>query len=62
MHQLHKQYSEDMQRVNQQWSNLFWKTSIGQQSERHEQKQEQQERSHLCLLTCITTARKYRIL
>jgi hypothetical protein len=38
---LYKQYSEDMQRVNQQWSNLFWKTSIGQHSERQERKQEQ---------------------
>jgi hypothetical protein len=29
MNQLYKQHFEDMQRVNQQWLNLFWKPFMG---------------------------------
>ena len=33
MNQLYKQHFEDMQRVNQQWFNLFWRPSMGEQQQ-----------------------------
>jgi len=33
MDQLYKQHSEDIQRVNQQWFNLFWRLFMGQQQQ-----------------------------
>jgi len=30
MNQLYKQHFEDMQRMNQQWFNLFWRPFLGQ--------------------------------
>jgi hypothetical protein len=33
MNQLYKQHFEGMQRVNQQWSNLFWRPSMGEQQQ-----------------------------
>jgi hypothetical protein len=42
MNQLYKQHSEEMQRANQQWFNLFWKPFTGQQKDQ-EQKQEQEQ-------------------
>lgn len=34
MNELYKQHSEEMQRANQQWFNLFWKPFTGQQKDR----------------------------
>ena len=33
MDQLYKQHFEDIQRVNQQWFNLFWRLFMGQQQQ-----------------------------
>ncbi|MFL6390806.1 MAG: hypothetical protein ACJ71E_01970 [Nitrososphaeraceae archaeon] len=43
MNQLYKQHFEDMQRMNQQWFNLFWRPFMGQQQQKQEQKQEKEE-------------------
>jgi hypothetical protein len=43
MNQLYKQHFEDMQRMNQQWFNLFWRPFIiGQQQEQQEQEKKQE--------------------
>jgi hypothetical protein len=41
MNQLYKQHLEDMQRMNQQWFNLFLRPFIGQQGQHQEQKKKQ---------------------
>jgi hypothetical protein len=33
MNQLYKQHFDEMQRVNQQWFNLFWRPFIGEQEQ-----------------------------
>jgi hypothetical protein len=43
MNQLYKQHFEDMQRMKQQWFNLFWRPFMGQQQQKQEQKQEKEE-------------------
>jgi hypothetical protein len=37
MNQLYKQHFEDIQRVNQQWFNLFIKPFMGQQDQEEEE-------------------------
>ena len=34
MNQLNKQHFEDMQRINQQWLNLFWRPFMSQQEKK----------------------------
>ncbi|MFL6456912.1 MAG: hypothetical protein ACJ71G_08085 [Nitrososphaeraceae archaeon] len=41
MNQLYKQHFENMQKVNQQWFNLFWSPFMGKQQP--PQKQEKKE-------------------
>jgi hypothetical protein len=36
MNQLYKQHFEDMQKVNQQWLNLFWKPFMVEQQQGQE--------------------------
>jgi hypothetical protein len=38
-----KQYFEDMQRVNQQWFNLFWRPYMGEQQQQPPQEQEKKQ-------------------
>jgi hypothetical protein len=40
MIKLYKQHFEDMQRMNQQWLNLFWRPLMRQQEQYQEQKRE----------------------
>jgi hypothetical protein len=40
MNQVSKQHFEDMQRINQQWLNLFWRPFIIGQQQQQENKQE----------------------
>ena len=41
LNQLYKQHFEDVQRINQQWLNFFWRPFMGQQQQ--EQVQEKKE-------------------
>ena len=42
MNQLNKQHFEDIQRMNQQWLNLFWRPfTIGQQQQQEQEKKEE---------------------
>jgi len=41
MNELYRQYFGDMQRMNQQWFNLFWKPFMGQQKQEQEKKEEE---------------------
>ena len=43
MSHLYKQHFEDMQRMNQQWLNLFWRPLMGQQQQYQEQKKKKNE-------------------
>jgi hypothetical protein len=42
MNQLYKQHFEDMQRMNQQWFNLFWRPFMGQQQKQEQENKEEE--------------------
>jgi hypothetical protein len=56
MNQLYKQHFEDMQRMNQQWLNLFWRPLMRQQEQYQEQKREKKNEVKII----INTARQNR--
>jgi hypothetical protein len=44
MNQLYKQHFEDMQRMNQQWFNLFWRPFMGQQQQQEQEREEEDKK------------------
>jgi hypothetical protein len=43
MNDLYKQYFDEMQRINQQWINLFWKPPFATAATAQQQKQKEEE-------------------